>query len=64
MTANVLGAIGMAATTQNVTLSQTVDLNGEKVTVYGTKEFKWDFSSGSGRSGSVKGNIPVDSAIA
>lgn len=54
----------MANTISNVTLKQTVGLWGEMVTVFGTKEFDWDFSSGSGRSGTAEGKIEVTSAIA
>lgn len=54
----------MAATTQNVTLTQTVGLWGEDVTVSGTQEFHWDFSQGSGRSGTAEGKIDVQTAIA
>ncbi|KAL1610043.1 hypothetical protein SLS60_001708 [Paraconiothyrium brasiliense] len=56
--------VGMADTVANVTLQQTVGLWGENVTVFGVKEFDWDFSSGSGRSGTAEGKIEVTAAIA
>ncbi|KAH7139410.1 hypothetical protein B0J11DRAFT_516737 [Dendryphion nanum] len=58
------GGVGQARTTTNVTLRQTVDLWGEKVTISGTEEFFWDFSGGAGFTGRTQGKIDVDSAIA
>ncbi|KAF1963695.1 hypothetical protein CC80DRAFT_487030 [Byssothecium circinans] len=58
------GDVRMADTTSNVTLQQIVQLHGETVTVRGSKEFKWDFSFGSGRSGKVAGVIEVTTGIA
>ncbi|KAJ4305539.1 hypothetical protein N0V90_001070 [Kalmusia sp. IMI 367209] len=58
------GGVRMANTISNVTLKQTVGLWGEQVTVIGVKEFDWDFSQGSGRSGTAEGPIEVTAAIA
>ncbi|KAF2019525.1 hypothetical protein BU24DRAFT_121501 [Aaosphaeria arxii CBS 175.79] len=58
------GGVSMSHTTTNNSLKQTVPLNGEQVTVFGTSELKWDFSGGSGRSGHTEGKIDVTSAIA
>ncbi|KAJ4350102.1 uncharacterized protein N0V89_008723 [Didymosphaeria variabile] len=58
------GDVRMADTVANVTLQQTVGLWGENVTVIGVKEFDWDFSSGSGRSGTAEGKIEVTTAVA
>lgn len=54
--------LGMANTISTVTLTQTVELDGNPVTVTGAQEFDWDFSSGSGRSGSAKGPIAAQTA--
>ncbi|KAK7448569.1 hypothetical protein Landi51_06245 [Colletotrichum acutatum] len=56
--------ISMANTISTVTLTQTVELDGSPVTVTGAQEFDWDFSSGSGRSGSAKGPIAAQTATA
>ena len=57
-------AASPSATAQNIALEQTIGLWGKNVTATGTKEFHWDFSQGFGSSGTVKGNIPVDSTVA
>ncbi|KAI3533736.1 hypothetical protein CABS03_11805 [Colletotrichum abscissum] len=56
--------LGMANTISTVTLTQTVELDGSPVTVTGAQEFDWDFSGGSGRSGSAKGPIAAQTATA
>ncbi|KAK1656510.1 hypothetical protein BDP55DRAFT_688842 [Colletotrichum godetiae] len=58
------GGVRMANTISTVTLTQTVDLDGNTVTVTGAQEFDWDFSSGSGRSGTAKGSIAAQTATA
>ncbi|KAK1462977.1 hypothetical protein CCUS01_08569 [Colletotrichum cuscutae] len=56
--------LGMANTISTVTLTQTVELDGSPVTVTGAQEFDWDFSGGSGRSGSAKEPIAAQTATA
>ncbi|KAK1710802.1 uncharacterized protein CLUP02_16246 [Colletotrichum lupini] len=58
------GGVRMANTISTVILTQTVELDGSPVTVTGAQEFDWDFSSGSGRSGSAKGPIAAQTATA
>ncbi|KAK1448696.1 hypothetical protein CMEL01_08011 [Colletotrichum melonis] len=58
------GGVRMANTVSTVTLTQIIEIDGSAVTVTGAQEFDWDFSSGSGRSGSAKGLIVAQTATA
>ncbi|TDZ16948.1 hypothetical protein Cob_v010148 [Colletotrichum orbiculare MAFF 240422] len=58
------GHVGMATPVTNVTLKQTVGLWGSQVTVTGVKELEFDFSGGSGRSGTASGVVEAQTGTA